>query len=52
VIYPSAVSTGKSCVLFLEAAAKGECAHVDLRSVEKWLKLDISGIKTMPAAHA
>jgi Zn ribbon nucleic-acid-binding protein len=52
VIYPSAVSTGKSCVLFLEAAAKGEWAHVDLRSVEKWLKLDISGIKTTPAAHA
>ena len=50
IVYPSAVADGMSCVLFIERAPAGEWAHLHPHTIEKWLKLDKSRIKSQKVA--
>ena len=50
IIYPSSVEDGLSCVLFLESAPDSERAHLYPDTIEKWLKLDKSRIKSQNVA--
>lgn len=53
IVYPSAVDRlGRSCVLFIEGHTVNEWSHLNDLSVDKWLDLDMKGIKRHAARKA